>query len=561
MNIFPISDEIKTKLLAYQIDHTANIIYSLRTYNRALDSSDTGTGKTFSSIAACITMNLKPLIICPKSVITSWKNVLNHFDADYYGVTNYESMQNVKMFTKGSKNDKVLCPYVKRIEVKEDAKDKDNKDNKNSKNNKNSKDDTNKKKSHDYKIKKSGKKDKVFEIENTKIVPDEDIAYTYVWQNLPNDIVIIFDEAHRCKNPRTLNSVLLYTLAKTTTKILMLSATVSDKPENFALCGYVLGLYSNIRNANNWMNSGGKEYDNVVSYIHDTIYPEYASRMRIRELGKLFPDNQIVASCYDMDNAEEIQKQYKLIEQEVERLKNAEESSGCVLAAILYARMKIEMCKVPTYIEEAKKFLEEGNSVAIFVNFTQTLKTIADELKTNCTIHGQQTMEERTKAIDDFNSDKSHIIVCNSKSGNCGISLHDQNGNFPRISIISPSWSAQDILQTLGRVHRANGKTAVRQRIIFCKDTIEEQICKNMVEKIQNIALLNDGDMLSYNIDGLTDDFDSIGIDKDGNLSEFDKIFLKINVLNIKKQRLEEDLKEVNDELKSLEEIMNTLIA
>ncbi|QKF94386.1 helicase/uvrB [Fadolivirus algeromassiliense] len=543
MNIYPITDEIKAKLLPYQIQHTDNIIYSLKTYNRVLDSSDTGTGKTYSSIAACKTMNLKPLIICPKSVITSWKNVLNHFNADYYGVSNYESIQNCKMFTKTSKNDKVTCPYIKRIEVKKQDK---------------VEEDKGKKKIGNTKLK--GKKGKEFNIENDKVVPDEDIEYTYVWQNLPNDIVIIFDETHRCKNPRTLNSVILYTLAKTTTKIIMLSATVSDKPENFALVGYVLGLYNNIRNANNWMNAGGKDYDNVMSFVHDTIYPEYASRMRIRDLGKLFPDNQIVASCYDMDNAEEIQQQYKLIEEEVERLKNKEENSGCALARILYLRMKIETLKIPSYIEEAKKFLEEGNAVAIFVNFTQTLKTIADELKTNCTIHGQQTLEERNKAIDDFNSDKSHIIVCNSRSGGVGISLQDQHGNFPRVSIISPSWSAQDIIQVLGRIHRANGKTPVRQRIIFCKDTIEEQICKNMVEKIGNIAMLNDGDMLSYNIEGLTDDPDALGVDKDANLSEFDKLFLKINVLNIKKQRLEEDLKEVNNEIKEFEIILNTLL-
>jgi len=32
-------------------------------------------------------------------------------------------------------------------------------------------------------------------------------------------------------------------------------------------------------------------------------------------------------------------------------------------------------------IEETKKYLGEGNAVAIFVNFTQSLKLLADELK------------------------------------------------------------------------------------------------------------------------------------------------------------------------------------
>lgn len=373
-------------------------------------------------------------------------------------------------------------------------------------------------------------------------------------------MVIIFDEAHRCKNPRTLNSVLLYTLSKTTAKILMLSATISDKPENFDLGGYVLGLYRNIKDAANWMEATARGYHNVMSGVHDVIFPEYAVRMRIRDLGKLFPDNQVIATCYDMDSAEEIQKQYDLIEQEVERLKNREENSGCALSRILYCRMKIEMLKVPTYIEEAKKFLEEGNAVAIFVNFTQTLKTIADELKTNCVIHGQQTLEERNKAVKDFNTDASQIIICNVASGGVGISLHDTNGVYPRVAIISPGYSAQMIVQALGRVYRANGKTPVRQRIMFCAKTIEEKVCANMKDKITNIAMLNDKDLDSYLIEGLTDDPEAIGVDKDADLSEFDRLFIKINVLNMQKQRLEFELQETIENIQSLEMIMNSLI-
>lgn len=527
-----IPDDIKAKLLPYQIDHTNNAIYSIKTHNRFLDSSDTGSGKTYSSIAACVAMNKKPLIICPKSVITSWKNVLKYFNSEYYGVSNYESIQNCKMFTENSKNEKVPCPYIKRVEVKKEIK-------------------------KDVKIKK--KKD--FKMNDTK--PEQletPIGFTYVWQNLPEDIVVIFDEAHRCKNPQTLNSVLLYTLAKTTTKIIMLSATIADKPENFALAGFVLGLYPQIRNAKNWMLSVSNGYENICSAIHDQIYPEYAARMRIRDLGALFPSNQVVCSCYDMKCAKEIEEQYKLIDEEVRRLQNNEDNSGCALARILYARMKIEMLKVPTYIEQAKKFIEEGNSVAIFVNFTQSLRTISDELDTNCIIFGQQTREERDDAIEAFNSDRSRVIVCNISSGGVGISLQDLNGVYPRVSIISPGYSAQMIIQALGRIHRANGKTAVRQRIIFCTKTVEEQICENMKEKITNIAMLNDKDLGSYAIDGLINDENEIGIDSNKELSEFDKLFMKINVLNIRKQRLEMEMKDTQKEIDDYERKMHNLI-
>ncbi len=540
-----LTEELKAKLLPYQIEHTNNIIHSVRTYNRALDCSDTGCGKTYSSIAACIAMGKKPLIICPKSVISSWRNVLKFFNLDYWGVSNYESIQNCKMFTANSKNEKVLCPYIKRIEVNKEAVKQD--------------------------IKKDEKKDKktVKKVKNKKEIKIGDnnpeqletpVGFTYVWSNLPDDIVVIFDEAHRCKNPHTLNSVLLYTLAKTTAKIIMLSATISDKPENFALAGYVLGLYSHIRNAKNWMLSVSKDHPNICAGIHDQIFPEYASRMRIKDLGAMFPSNQVVCAAYDMDCAVEIEEQYNLINEEVERLQKNEDNSGCALARIMYARMKIEMLKVPTYIEQANKYIEEGNSVAIFVNFTQSLRTIADELGTKCIIFGQQSLEERDEAIAAFNSDRSRVIVCNTNSGGVGVSLNDQNGVFPRVSIISPGYSAQAIIQALGRIYRANTRTAVRQRIIFCNNTIEEEICQNMREKITNMAMLNDKDMLSYVIEGLLDDPESIGHDMQGELSEFDKLFMKINALNIRKQRLEMEMKDTEKEILDFEQKMNNLI-
>ncbi len=540
-----LTEELKAKLLPYQIEHTNNLIHSIRTYNRVLDSSDTGTGKTYSSIAACIALGKKPLIICPKSVITSWKNVLKFFNLGYYGVSNFESIQNCKMFTENSKNEKVLCPYIKRIEVnKEAVKQEQKKDEK-----------------KDKKTVKKVKNKKEIKIgDNNPEQLETPVGFTYVWSNLPDDIVVIFDEAHRCKNPHTLNSVLLYTLAKTTTKIIMLSATISDKPENFALAGYVLGLYSHIRNAKNWMLSVSKDHPNICAGIHDQIYPEYASRMRIKDLGAMFPSNQVVCAAYDMDCAVEIEEQYNLINEEVERLQKNEDNSGCALARIMYARMKIEMLKVPTYIEQAKKFVEEGNNVAIFVNFTQSLRTIADELDTKCIIFGQQTLEERDESIAAFNSDRSRIIVCNTSSGGVGISLNDQNGVFPRVSIISPGYSAQAIIQVLGRIHRANTKTAVRQRIIFCNNTIEESICENMKEKITNMAMLNDKDMLSYVIEGLLDDPEAIGLEMNGELSEFDKLFMKINALNIRKQRLEMEMKDTEKEILDFEQKMNNLI-
>lgn len=549
-----------TKLFPYQKDHCYNLRYALKKYGRVLDNSDTGTGKTFCAIVTCLSLGLKPFVICPKSVITQWRNICDMFKdcvigETHYGIANYESLQNCKYF-KYNETTKSTFPYIIRIKKGEEQK-------------------VEKKKKHTIKenmrenayqaaLKRNNIKEEVLDVTQDVNMYDENM-HTYVWKDIPKDMVIIFDEAHRCKNFRTLNSVLLYSLsAIDQSKIMLLSATISDKPENFALAGYSLKLYPNLRDAPHWISKVNHQstddikykkeeiefVKNVMSGVNQAIFPEHASRMRIKDLGDKFPDNQVIASCLDMDCAKEIEEQYKLIEEEVARLKMSEDASGCALARILYARMRIEHLKTPSIIEEARKYLEEHNAVAIFVNFTATLKLIADELKTSCVVYGQQTGEERDLNISNFNSDSVHAIVCNIRSGGVGISLHDLHGNYPRVSIISPSWSAQDIIQALGRTHRSGGKTAVRQRIIYCKGTVEEMICENMKEKINNIAYLNDNNTISYKIEGLNDNKEEEILETPKTKAEHIK--LRIEVLKVKKQRLQDEIAEANKEIEML---------
>jgi superfamily II DNA or RNA helicase len=80
-----LSKNISNKLLQYQIDHTLNLITILNKNNSALDASDTGTGKTYCAIATCKHFNLDPIIVCPKSVISSWNKVCKFFDIKPFG--------------------------------------------------------------------------------------------------------------------------------------------------------------------------------------------------------------------------------------------------------------------------------------------------------------------------------------------------------------------------------------------------------------------------------------------------------------------------------------------
>ena len=202
----------------------------------------------------------------------------------------------------------------------------------------------------------------------------------------------------------------------------------------------------------------------------------------------------------DDDIVKEIQKQYEYINFVSEEKKEKEEKSLCILAKICYARQKIESLKLATIIELCKEKLENKFSVVVFVNFLDSLKILAKEFKVENVICGNQSLETRQKIVDDFQSNKEKIILCQIQSGGQAISLHDIHGNHPRVSIISPGWSSKDIYQAIGRIYRAEGKTPCLQYLVYCANTIEVQICEIIQKKFHNYSLLTSGEESHYSI-------------------------------------------------------------
>ena len=82
-----------SKLLEYQFLHIFNLMTAFRSNNIIVDGSDTGTGKTYTSIALCKQLKLKPFIICPKTIMSTWEYVCKIFQVTPLGIVNYESIK------------------------------------------------------------------------------------------------------------------------------------------------------------------------------------------------------------------------------------------------------------------------------------------------------------------------------------------------------------------------------------------------------------------------------------------------------------------------------------
>jgi len=442
------------KLLNYQIPHFYQMEEILKVRNCALDASDTGTGKTYVAIALADSLGKKPFIICPKSVIPNWRSVAKTLGVEIHGIANFEMIKSCKYYS--SDMTKVDSPHI-----------------------------------HKYKILDPSDKNE----DDWKKKQVDDFAFSF-----PDNIMIIIDEAHRCKNHKTLTSRLLLGILRCKCKILLLSATITDKIQCFKPFGVVFRFYDDVNKFKIWARKTIKanhiKYKNtkltndemLLDIIHNKIFPEYGSRMKIKDLGSMFPSNQIVSQAYMSNNKEEIQKQYEIIKEAYQELKTKETRSQG-LGKLVIARCRIEMLKLPIMLDIIEEALDSNYSVAVFVNFKETMYYLAHYFNdSDCLIHGDQTMDERQDSIDAFQSNRSRIIISIIQAGGVGISLHDLHGGYPRMSVISPTWSGQDIQQVLGRIHRAGSQSPALQRIVYCAETYEEQICELIQQKLINIS-------------------------------------------------------------------------
>lgn len=443
--------DVSEKLLLYQHRHVFTLLSALRYNNVIMDGSDTGTGKTYTAIALCRQLRLKPLIICPKSIISNWDNVCKFFGVTPLTIVNYETIKMGKQYDKDG--NRIESPY---LTINDDFKD-----------------------------------EKMFR-----------------WR-LPKYSIVIFDEVHLCNNKKSINGHLLKS-TKSLDKVLLVSATMSDRPETFGVFGYVLGFYNSMRKANGWVKGmlredrchigGSSKQSSKQSSISKEIYPSKGSRMRIAELGKSFPDNQVNALCYKLDPEieKEVNSSFDNIKLGTIKLKSGlldESNEKMILAEITKARMKIELNKIPIFEELIHGYIDNGFSVVVFVNFKKTLFKLAKAFKTDSLVHGGQSITERDKIVDNFQKNKTNIIMCTIGSGSLGLNMHDLYG-VPRVSLISPTFKSIQLVQALGRIYRSGSKSPALQRIIFCSNTCEEGICKRVNEKLQFISKLNDDDLV-----------------------------------------------------------------
>lgn len=472
------------KLLPYQIAPAHELAKTMSCRRVGVDMSDTGLGKSYIALAVAKSLGAPVLVLSPKSVKPIWHRVAAHFGYPLSSVETYD------MARRGSSGWFEKEPNEGRGKSK-------------------------------YNFRFTGS-DQTF---------------------------VIFDEAHNCSGRDTQNAGLLVACRRQGIRTLLLSATLAENPLQMKAIGYALGLHS-LTDFWQWarkydvnpMTAFGPQWQcseemkqRHMAKIGEQILPSKGIRLEKSKLAHLFPTNIVTADAYEMDTAK-INKLYKEMEIELgvvsanrEKDKQREEArytefesalaeweeedriaklegvdhvdpepeyktAKAAIEAIRF-QQEIELLKVDTFLQLSHDAIAEGNRVALFVNFTATIEAIHARASGFSVVLGGQSEQERQHEIDQFNRGDTKLIVLNNKAGGVGISLHDTVGDSPRVALISPMYSARDLLQVLGRIPRAGGKTPCVQKLIYAAGTVEEKACIRVREKLHCLQSLHDGDL------------------------------------------------------------------
>jgi len=410
--------------------------------------SDMGTGKTYVSLFAIRDMGMRAAVVCPASAAGVWEEALGKVGVPCLFIESYQwiTMRGAKRRKPKSKQYTIIPPWQ------------------------------------------YGHFDK-----HEKLT----------W-NLPDDVVLILDEAHACSGDRTKTSRILEATRTCKVPTIDLTATLADSPIKMRAFGYQQGLHNDL-GYRRWCldnfcvkgDFGGLFYVGGRKHMEKLRkeFDQNLIRITIESLGDAFPKVQNQSIALKINKNKSLNTEYeKLLNEQIEDAETA------ALEAMRW-RQKVELQKADVLVEMITDLLAEDKSVPVFLNFKESLNHLSAKLKSRKVGHqilrGGMGKAERTLAIKSFQEDKDRVILIMNGAGSASISLHDLNGRYQRVALISPPTNPVVFRQSLGRIHRSGALSTAINKVVFAKGTAEEKIKASLDIKLNNLDALNGKDLLT----------------------------------------------------------------
>jgi superfamily II DNA or RNA helicase len=446
----------------YQQEAACRLSEILSERGFALDASDTGIGKTFTAIATALEFQtpsetLPPIaVICRARAITKWKDALAEFGIVPKFVMSWEK-------ARGGRNSHFI-PIRNRVgRVR---------------------------------------------------------AFNF---SMPDMTILIVDEIHAGGSIKSQNAELVIA-ARRNPNVLMLglSATPADSPLKMRALGFCTGMHRLDNDFWNWCRRNGcvrspfgglyfrkGDRDRVLGDIHRRLFdgPDaWGIRLRKRDLFEAgqFPESETFVELWDLPGSPPAWLGPWLHLVDDDEQADVERHDGNPSSGILAMRdrQRAELFKVPALVEEIEERAEEGESVIVFVQFTRTIQVVSERLGTidHRVLDGRRSRRDQEAAVNDFQSGRTRVLVCQVDAGSESIDLHDTDGSRPRHVIVFPTYKAVTLIQVLGRAVRSGARSPVVQRIVYSSTGIESKIARAVERRLENLSLLTDGEL---NMEGL----------------------------------------------------------
>lgn len=275
-----------------------------------------------------------------------------------------------------------------------------------------------------------------------------------------NTDIVIFDEAHYLKNPNSQRHFWAKEIAKTCTRIYLLTGTpMSSGPKDIASLLDVMwqldsfGGYKTFykRYCDPFYNGFGYDYSGASNQgeLHKRL-KSYLLRRTKKSVGLKLPPKTVKNICVGS-----MEQEYASTFEEMED----------------YSRMVIRE-KLPLAIEFINNLVSNGKRPVVFVHHKILLENLRQKYKNKCVaIYGGQDRDKRQESIDKFQAGDVPIIICSLMASAVGLTLTSSDTAV----FLEYLWSPDISKQAEDRIHRLSQTKPCTIYNLYMNYSIEQQ--------------------------------------------------------------------------------------
>lgn len=328
--------------------------------------------------------------------------------------------------------------------------------------------------------------------------------------NETNFDLIIVDEAHNLKNPKSNRGKIIQDMAVNgdVERIWLMTGTpISNRPMDYFNLLKIIESpiaedwhfyakrycdlkkftreYKNGKKRTNFVTDGASNLDE----LHLKTKNGLLRRKKTEVLD--MPDKTIIANSLELTKQELVEYDFLWEEYLQKRLDDGKRNNHKIteskdMIEIGLLRKFVGIKAIPHTIKLAENAIEQGNKVIIFTNFTEELEILHEHFKDISVIHhGPMNDKNKQKSVDDFQKkDKTKVFIGNIVSAGVGITLTASNV----VIFNSFDWVPGLNEQCEDRSYRIGQKNNVTIYYQLFKNSISERIWATLKRKKEVIS-------------------------------------------------------------------------